>query len=207
MKLLNLTDKHKGQTFFIGGSSPNIHQLDKERLKEGVVIGVNQFPDYYPSLDYWIAYDSFNLLTKKGYQAWLKEVKAFKFLLKDPKVYEIYWNKPEYCDQWYLSTHAMNIKEVPKPDPWDGKLCHYATTALDAVHLAYIMGASEIVLWGVDLTGGSRADGSKYASEDYWSMFADRVSVFLNMLPIPVYKTNPDSPLLVGYRDYYKKPL
>jgi len=65
------------------------------------------------------------------------------------------------------------------------------TTATAAGNLALIMGAKEIILYQVDLTGETLCGGVMRP----WAKFAKDVSSFFQALNCPVYKTNPKSPL------------
>lgn len=197
-----ITDRHAGKRFFVCGSSPHIHTLDNSHLANGVTIGINEFPRHYRDVDYLICYDSPNLITKKGFASFVKSLKAEKFFRKDPKIVEMYHNQSRVVTEFFTDLPALVTNPIPKE--WDGKLIHIGTTAVDACHLAYIMGASEIVLWGVDLFGGARFDGSTYSSENYWDLFRDRIESVLHRFPIPVYKTNEASPLKLPFMDFSK---
>lgn len=77
------------------------------------------------------------------------------------------------------------------PTVWKGELQHIWTSATAAANLAQIMGAKEIILYQVDLTGKTLCGGVMTP----WARFANDVSAFFNALQCPVYKTNPESPL------------
>jgi len=198
-----ITNRHKGKRFFIGGSSPNIKQLDPAHLTDGVVIAVNQFIDVYPRADYWMAYDSQNLQLSEGYADWVSNITAPKFMRWDP-------NYSPNFKQWeglgeVTHYHCDVLDDRYLHREWSQHLIHIGTTASEAVHLAAIMGASEIVLWGVDLHGGHRADGVAYADPEMWGRFVDRFSLLCqwatSAFDCPIYKTNLDSRLNLEYID------
>ena len=198
-----LTNRHKGQRVYVCGSSPNIHNLDNRHLADGVVIAINQFIDVYPQSDYWLAYDSQNLQLVPNYADWVGKIKAHKFMRWDP-------NYSPNFDNWeglgdITHYHCDVLAEVYLHKTWQQHLIHVGTSASEAIHLAAIMGASEIVLWGVDLHGSHRADGSAYDDPDMWQRFVDRFTLLAKWIEAgfgcPVYKTNLESKLGLEYRD------
>jgi len=191
-----LTNCHQGERFFIGGSSDHINKLDHSMLQSGRVIGLNQWCQFMPHCDYWLCVDSDSVINKLPY-IWhavprhvISFMQQYNFI---PPVPTSYSYTKEYGDV---------------PLEWTGKLSWINTSAVAAINLAAIMGASEIVLFGVDMTGG-KAFGLTYDRPDHWDRkeadgtqpLLDGVNKWLHRfvrdVKIPVYKLNPDSPIAV----------
>ena len=194
--MLEITDRHKDNVIYVCGSSPNIHNLSKEVLENNITIGINDFGKFYPYINYLICYDSCNLRDVKGFVGYVSGLQAEKYFKKDPKIIELFYNRPDIVNHWFRDKPAL-VADVNKE--WDGTLNHIGSTCVAASHLAYIFGASKIILYGVDLCYGERFDGSKYANDNYWDLFRDRIVKALKRIPVPIYKTNLDSPLPFPY--------
>lgn len=83
----SITNKHKGNRFIIGGTSPNLKKLDPKLLKTGIVIGVNQFANHYKP-NYWLTCDPHNI--EKRMNGVLTQLDGVtKFIHKHPQ-YNIY---------------------------------------------------------------------------------------------------------------------
>lgn len=188
-----IRDRHKGQPFIIGGTSPNGKQnID---VPQGtIVIGVNNYP-LFDFCDYWLTCDTHRIPERMP--------RVFAHL--SPGV-ETFYNadvrKPKELVEpsYYFRRPGGTINDAncqPVGDYPMGEndnpleLQHTWTSATAAANLAYIMGASRIILHRVDLTGETLSNGKMIP----WETFAPAVSAFFNKLPVPVFKTNPDSPL------------
>jgi hypothetical protein len=195
--MLNLNQRHQGERFIIGGSSPNIHNLDPFVLNTGVVIGINRWYRIHPCY-YWICAD-------KAENAWrdfgkdIMGIDAIRFLVKPQQ-----GNNPLPSKAAHYWFHATEHESVIQPS-WNGSLYTWKTTATAAAHLAIIMGASEILLYGVDLMGDTRFDGSQ-GLPNYWERHHRKINRSFQLLSqhVPIYKTNPDSPLDLPFMDLYQ---
>lgn len=202
MNFKSLLNKHQGERFFIGGASPYFHTLNASALNTGVVIGLNDWCSRAKA-DYLMLYDSFVLMEEveewKGYLDYWKSAKATKLARRDPEVLATVG--VDASDYWYIPIHhkAEGFQDAYEYEEQFHylRLCHQSTVATEAMHLAVRMGASEIILYAVDLIGDSRADGTDYPHKDFWGEHIFRVQDFIDSLGIPVYKTNPDSPLKI----------
>ncbi len=190
-----IRDRHKGATFIIGGTSPNGKQhID---VPTGtIVVGVNNYP-LHDFCDYWLTCDTHRIPERMP--------RALAHL--SPGV-ETFYNaevrKPkELPEPTYYFTRPKGTKTDANCQPVGDypigekdftlalELQHTWTSATAAANLAYIMGASRIILHRVDLTGETLSNGKMVP----WETFAPDVSAFFRKLPVPVFKTNPDSPL------------
>lgn len=184
----SLKDRHHGATVFVCGTSPHIQRLNPYWLRQGVTIGINTWFRYRPC-NYWICADS----SAKAWQQWgddLYNIKAERFMSR-PASGEIV--PDDLAHYWF-----EGIKSFPDDFQWRGTLHSNRTTATAAVHLAMIMGAREIVLWGVDIMGGERFDGSANEYGPWENRFHTVNRSIKNFAKWgTIYKTNPKSPLEV----------
>lgn len=180
-----LTGAEKEKRVIVGGYSPAVHSLPKAFLKSAPVIGINKWPHFY-ACDYWIALDTFRW---HEWEPWLRRLDAIKVLRKrhmgDPKESLIPENAADY---WFNQAEGI-------PTEWNETLRWESSTALAAISLAIVLGAQEVVLYGVDFVGGQRADGSTYTREDHWLRHKEPINNLLREFQnyITVYKTHPDS--------------
>lgn len=191
---MRINNREQGKRIFVCGTSPNLPNLNPVLLQGGVVIGLNRYYRY-GHCDYWICADT----APAAWEAFGKDIfdiKAIRFLHGPTKTEDIPLNA---AHSWFSTTRDYTSLQFNYPTP----LLAGRTTAVAASHLAVIMGASEIVLWGVDLTGkDSGTDGlGKYVGTgtelNYWDVRAPIASAAFHYLShfVPVYKTNEESPL------------
>ena len=181
-----------GKRIIIGGGSPNIFHLPAEILNTGPVIGVNKWYKVHPErMDYWICADTGAFY--RDFKDDIPLIKCPKFMRKrqmtDPEEACV----PEgIADFWFETTPGFDL---PCYKWWDESLRMVSTTATAAIDLARIMGASEIVLYGVDICGRTHFDGEDYGFD--WTLHAEQFNRLLRELKkyVPIYKTNPDSPI------------
>lgn len=196
-----IANRHQEQPIFVCGFSPFIHQLDHSHLNGQIVIAINDFGNWWPESTYWIAYDSHKMSYEKGYKDKVIAMPHNKFMRWDRCTSPAHEHDERLGNvTWYKTIPAVDDTLMIRQ--WDGKLCHLGTTATNAIHLAYIMGASQIILWGVDLTGDTRADGTEYNGQDYWGRFRGRFNQFLTRFDVPIYRTNPNAKINAEFRDY-----
>lgn len=183
-----------GQRVIVGGYSPAIRVLPREFLSTGAVIGINHWAAELPC-DYWIGLDT-GLNWHKYYdETEYPELPKFLRTLKAPKFMRL----PNKDSEQFVPADAGIFFEKPHagkiPTHWDGTLQFCASTAMAAINLAIVLGASEIVLYGVDFVGNERADGSSYVIPDLWEQHKEDINALLRRFQehVPVYKTHPDS--------------
>lgn len=191
--------RHKGERVIVGGWSPHIHSLPREFLQTGKVIGINQWGaelpcDYWIGLDTGVNWEKHFLDTKPEYA----HLPKFLRTLNCPR----FMRKPYPDSEAFVPEEAgVFFDKVPHdaalPEEWNGTLKWISSTAMAAIHLAIIMGASEVVLYGVDFVGNDRADGSSYPSEkgDFWRVHKENVNNLVRLFQqyVPVYKLHPES--------------
>lgn len=191
---MRIKNREQGKRIFVCGTSPNLPNLDSSLLVGGVVIGVNRFYRF-GRCDYWICADT----APAAWEAFgedIHNIQAIRFLHGPTKTDAIPLSTA-HC--WFDTTRDYASIKFDYPTP----LLAGRTSAVAAAHLAVIMGASEIVLWGVDLTGeDAGTDGTgKYTGTgkepDYWDVRAPIASAAFHYLShfVPIYKTNEQSPL------------
>lgn len=185
---MEITNRHSGKIFIIGGTSPYNPVISRSVWKESIVIGVNNFPKIR-KCHYWLTCDPHRIDTRMpGVLELVKGIETFMFRIGDPKHEPTHWfDRPATK----LNHHLQPEAEYLIPTHWVGCLQHVWTSATAAANLAAIMGASKIILYKVDLIGKTRSGGGMIP----WAEFAPDVSEFFKRLPVPVYKTNPNSPL------------
>lgn len=202
---------HKGERVIIGGFSPAVLMLPQEFLKTGPVIGINKFAAVR-QCDYWLGLD-----TGLNWQKWFLDddpqyASEPKFLrtLQCPR----FMREPNPDTEYFAPYHGNNPKESGiyffsrkpaqyQPESWDGSLRWISSSAMAAISLAIVMGAKEIVLYGVDFVGGQRADGSAYSSDNFWDPHKDGINNLMQEFQrhASVYKTHPESWLSCPYMD------
>lgn len=181
------------KTVIVGGSSPNIHSLPKDMLQKHTVIGINEFAKYYKT-DYFIACDTFRLADPE-WKEWLDKLNVPKFWRERNSEVPSEMAIPDSAaDVWFKQSIIDTYSQE-----WDGSLLYTSTTGIPATDLAIKLGAEDVVLFGVDLIGDGRFNGTQYPSKDFWEVHVDGVNRCLEFLSqfARIWKTNPDSPLSV----------
>ena len=211
MAEIQITNAHKGKRFIIGGYSPFLKELPREFLETGVVIGVNKFAAEFPC-DYFIGLDT-------GLN-WEKFVMSDRYP-DEPKFLESlacpkFMRLPNEDTETYVPQDAgIFFDQAPQniiPTEWNGTLAWISSTALAAINLAIIMGASEIYLYAVDFVGQGRADGTEYPKPEkgpFWDNHKEGINNYIRWFSqhTKIYKTHPDSWLDCEFKDIreYKK--
>lgn len=186
---LELTGKHQGATLIIAGTSPNRPRTTMPT--DAIWIGVNNFP-LQKHCAYWITCDTHRIKERMSQVipllTGMTTFMNFDFRLPPGVPPPNYWfSRPKGP----VDENHQPLKAYCIPKVWRSELQHVWTSATAAANLAMIMGAREIILYQVDLTGLTLCGGVMKP----WANYAGDVSRFLNNLSCPVYKTNPDSPL------------
>lgn len=182
----NPTGLEAGKRIIICGSSEHVLSLPKSFLQTGITIGINQWPAYYPC-DYWIGVDTAILLADPYLKAIEKaqQVGATRFLCHSDEI-ENAQNSAEY----YFNIIPFDSDSIFTQ--WTGNLFFKHTTAVSALHLALIMAAKEIILYGVDFVGQKRFDTSYSWC---WHECVDDMNIILSSFSetTPIYKLHPQS--------------
>ena len=180
------TGEQKDKTVIVGGYSPTLAFLPLDHLIENPVIGVNKFGyDYGDYCNYWLGCD-----TGLNWEKWAESTnplyeKEPKFL-KDLKIPKL-MRTPNQDTEAFVPKDAGiffdESKNCPLETTWQNKLQWQSSSAMAAVHFAIILGAKEIVLYGVDFIGNKRADNSRYPDfgdgKDFWSIHIEPMNGFL----------------------------
>lgn len=194
MAVIKLTGREKGKQIIIGGTSPHGLKIAESKELKYPVIGLNNWPVHGLRCDYWLTCDTHRIDERMP--------DALPSLAPGtPTFFNRDWGKgptipePSY---WFarppeteIGAYMQPQKNYPIPGLWSGHLQHIWTSATAAANLAYILGASSIILLGVDLLDDTNFLGSMVP----WARFAPDVAKFFRRLPIPVYMTHPASPL------------
>lgn len=183
-----LSGREKGKTLIIGGYSPLLFCVPKAVFELGPVIGINLYGRDLPC-DYWIASDTFRW---HEWKEWMEAMQAVKFLRKPNRDVPIEADIPDSAaDYWF------DVTQEDVPTTWTGTLGYVSSTALSAISLAIVLGASDTILAGVDFVGSMRADGSSYGKSDFWAPHMAGINELLQKYQrhIKIWKTHPDSPL------------
>jgi hypothetical protein len=195
-----IQNRHKGERFIIGGCSPHALTLPSEFLATGRVIGINAWFKRFP-LDYFIGLDTGVLYRLHGPD--IVALKVPKFI-RTPNPQTESFVPYEFADHWI----AVENNFEP-PSDWDEAapcLKYVVTTAISAIHLAKVMGAGEIILWGVDIKGSGQfmEPGGFYNDGFCWDRHVDGINKALALFgdDVPIYKTNPESLLNLPLYDF-----
>ena len=181
---MNFTDLAIGKRVIVGGASLQLPHLPPELLNTGVVIGINSWPKTRPC-DYWIALDTGKLFRQE--EAFIRSITCPRIMRRPNPTTESY--VPDDLAHWY------DKAKDTVPTTWQNQLKFVSSTALAAINFAIVLGASEVVLYGVDFVGDGRADGSKYGKADFWGIHKDGINKLLREFReyVPVYKLHPES--------------
>lgn len=180
--------------FIVAGYSPRLKEVPLSFLDSGKVIGVNQtyriINDY---LDAWLLWDH-NISTTHKEIHDHKHIRCPKFVRSDPNNKEFFGNERGIF--WFQSAR----KRLPLTWELPLHLSFSGSSITAAANLALVLGASEIILVGVDFIGKQRACGWQYPYSDLESM-ARLTSIYFKNFPIPVYKTVEESLLSLPFCD------
>lgn len=200
--------------FIICGSSPSIKKLSRNILYTGRVIAVNQAPEEMfiaDNADFWVCWDD----TAKSIKEF--ELSLFHLINRQtirviPKT-ENWMREMERWNQrgilWYergtvTSHQADPIMEWGRPP----QLVCAGSVVTTAMNFAYLMGATVIVLCGVDFLGTTRFNGQHCSDDKGMAHMAKETSIFARTLieraghrgqRIRIYKTVEESPLELPY--------
>ena len=163
---INLRNTHKGKRIFIVGTGPSIKKQDLKLLKNEIVISLNEFflhpdisiikPKYYlytgyyihtETVDYNVAVDWYKLFEEcieKNNGMALLPIGDFDFFKVNNLMQDSIFEK--YFFNYVLDPKYINEFEFEK-----NFLSYFGNNAaVNAIALAFFMGASEICLLGMD---------------------------------------------------------
>lgn len=195
-----ITNRHAGKTIFVAGTSPFDPGFVPFDIPNSVTIGVNN-ASLEIHCDHLLICDTHRIKERMPHALDCLPKGSKTFFSRDVGHEDI----PKQPDYWFtrprgsLDNNCWPVPGYKVPNVWrevlpqTGVLQHVATAATAAVNLAFIMGAARIILYRVDLIGNTHF-GKVVVP---WAEFEPRVSEFLKKIPVPVYKTNPDSPIAV----------
>ena len=144
LTLDQLTDRHKGETAYIIGNSPQLNELTPEqveKISKGFSVGVNYSYLAFPT-KYWIC----------GHLPHVRHCDRFgpremiKFFQKGAP-HDTTWE----CPNMNLIRAVVSTPgHLPKSLPADGFISGGEQILVSSTHLAYLMGAKRIVYIGFD---------------------------------------------------------
>lgn len=142
MRLAELTGKHKDATIYIVGTGPSMRVFPVDFLKDKITIGLNQAWRYL-KLTYAITVHPELLADYNKAQPY----NSTQWILKPkPPLQNITFNDPRY----YVFGTATDIGCITRQQ--SDTLFLGRGVQQTAMHLAHLMGATTIVLVGVDMT-------------------------------------------------------
>jgi len=138
----SLLNRHKGKTIHVFGAGPSLlNYAVKQDWSDSITIGINRVPLVIPC-KYWIRCDAFRKGTSDDAQVeWARNNSStFKILCKNIDPCGI---KPDaLCENFRVPCCPDNLKF--------GNLHWWGSSVHAAIELAGAMGASQIILWGID---------------------------------------------------------
>ncbi|HIG58750.1 MAG TPA: hypothetical protein EYQ21_05075 [Flavobacteriales bacterium] len=179
--------------FIVAGYSPRLSEVPEEFYDTGIVIGVNQtYRQINSYLDAWLLWDHHITTTHKEMHDVIEIVRCPKFIRDDEGGNNQHkWGK-ERGIFWYSDAGRNLLPLIWGPPNLQLKLAGSSITA--AANLALILGATEIVLVGIDFIGNQRLKGFTYPGDDLGHL-CQLANTFFKDFPIPIYKTVKESML------------
>jgi hypothetical protein len=189
----------RDKRFIIAGYSPRLNEVPVEFYATGTIIGVNQtYRHINKYLDAWLLWDHHITTThKEMHDAW-ERISCPKFIRDDDGGN----NRSKWGHHrgifWYHGDSGSPLHVLPLSweIPLRLQICGSSITA--ACNLALILGATEIILVGVDFIGNKRLGGWEYPISDLDKM-CQYACEYFKTFPIPVYKTVKESKLSLPF--------
>jgi hypothetical protein len=159
MELFDLNNSQKEKTIFVIGNSPQLNDVTPEQIKkieEGVSIGVNHTPLKLKTT-YYLAGHINHMLYHYFYTPWFNEhtIKVFHGPTYnfDMSIFENLVTTVAFPYRWYVRHYGGSHLPVQltKGNSKDERLVGAENCALTASHLAFIMGAKNIVFVGMEM--------------------------------------------------------
>ena len=171
MKVVDFKDKHKGKRIFVAGAGPSLHDIDVEKLKDNIVISVNSSLPKLDFCNYFVA-DDIGVKNWDYYVDLLPTLDCISFLYYDKlEKHAGHLNQDKvvwFKHKWWYSPSDKKYNPDGLVFTKDEPIIGARTTTGTAVHLAYIMGAKEIILLGCDCC---YKDFKRY----YWQFTGEKV--------------------------------
>ncbi len=147
--LKQYTDRHKGKMVFVLGIGPSLRNLNPDLLKPHITIAINSSICKVPKANYYFTCDYGMVLWESW---WMLKHLTCEIILASNEGFTAFESKIErkvfegidMSRVHYIPRKANNI--IDKGD----KLIKGSSSAHPAVHFAYILGCSPIVLLGCD---------------------------------------------------------
>jgi hypothetical protein len=148
---VDLINKHEGQMAFVLGSGPSLRHVDMELLKPHVTIAVNSsivaapFADYFMTCEHGLTlFKSWQTLKHLDCKILLHELARMNFFREITGIDA--WNgiSPDRLEFFqFAAPLSVMMKQTEK-------LIRGSSSVHSAIHFAYILGCSPIVLLGCD---------------------------------------------------------
>ncbi len=180
--------------FIVAGYSPRLAEVPTEFYSTGKVIGVNQsYRQINSYLDAWLLWDHHTHTTHKEIHDH-ERIRCPKFVRSDPN------NEAFFGSERGIFWYESAFKRLPLT--WEVPLCLSlsGSSITAACNLGLVLGATEIVLVGVDFIGDKRLGGHQYSGDDTGRM-CQLACKYFQHFPIPVYKTVKESMLSLPFFD------
>lgn len=208
---MGLLNKNDPVTFVILGHSPKVEDVHEKFLKNKTVIAVNQVPKIkklVKYIDHWIVWDDHPntfLETEEVFKAIENDITNYGriaiWLRLSERSYErsLGWSKYlQGLINWYEDAgQHTDYKKDLRGEQGNLKLKLYANVSEVAIHLAWNLGAKEVILVGVDFLTDRRADGTKFYGGDPNTIKTINKSYKKLSRHVKIFKTMGRSPLQV----------
>lgn len=175
------------------GMGPSLKQTPSPIWGSGKVIAVDRAWNHVPNWDFWIGWNTAEILTNELVPP-INEYVGRLFIKQDDTYTGDY---PSRC------LRLFDTNRFPDTPPADvDKVYSKGHSIIAACSWAWGMGAEEILLSGVEYRGVQRVDGQVVDTSTWAAEVALLNKFFEKTLPIPVYKMVPDGPLEIPYKEY-----
>lgn len=196
MQLVDLTDKHDGQTIYVLGSGASLNFLDPQFFRDKITVSTNysaRIFGYYP--DYAFSHyhaNAASLVSDTGTVVTVEKDTATGSVWSGEKppnlvIAQTPYDKPPGSSWNPLTTHT----------PGTGQITYGSSSLHGAMHLAGHLGASFIVLVGADcgtIDGDHRVAGYPHGDK-LWALYNRHHKLMKEYLednyPLKVYSLNP----------------
>ena len=161
LKLSDFRNKHQGEIAFILGAGPSLRHLDVDLIKDHVTVSINSGIAKYIKSDYFVS-DDYEITNWSYFSDYLSNApKANSNIEKSKCVKFLYDKKFEhkcsnidnhvlYPHTWFYSPEDNTYNLPGLKLNKEGPIVGAKNSSGSAVHIAYLMGCSTIVLLGND---------------------------------------------------------
>lgn len=204
--LPSLRNRHAGVTAIIAGSGPSLRHLSPEMAEKNLVLAVNSSIIKFPRAQYYVTCDSGNTL-RHNWQV-LKASKATALICVPGETLEGFGSYDHRIGTPYDDGFTLGrLLHIPrkrdeysyafKPD--DEQIIYGQSSAHCAVHVAYLMGCSKIVLIGCDC-------GLEEGKRQFWEFKGQEQNRDYVVDPkMEEYFSTPDTPILGSFVNYWER--